>query len=146
MVLRPPAGKGNEHYMAMEKGTLLRAVREDDLFSDQIKGVSLSVCTVWAVVSAADDEPSAADLTRQRELKGATTLRSLLHGLAGNVFVRIQGIAQHAAGELSSRLCDLHVRRGVGATLHFPYSLTYVCIRCRACSRSSWASCRHVTI
>lgn len=103
MVLRPPAGKGNEHFMGMDKGALLRAVREDDLFSDQMKGVSPSICAVLAVTSAAEDEPSAADLTSQRELKGATTLGSLLHGLAGNVFVRIQGVAQHATGELSSR-------------------------------------------
>ena len=109
IVLRPPEGEGNEHFMAMDIGDLLEAVAGSARFSEQMKGLPVGSRMVTAVKSAANDEPSAADLTHQKELKGATTLHFLLDGVAGNVFVRIQGGAQDVAGEpYSLRRYDLH--------------------------------------
>jgi hypothetical protein len=83
--------------MGMDRMSLLKALKHDDAFEDELKGVALSRCTVQVCASASDEEPSTAEEAAARELRGVKALSALVLGLVGtvpaagtNVFVRVE--------------------------------------------------------
>lgn len=82
----PPAGTD---VMAMRKGAFVKAVRHDDNFAGDMKGIT-SQCTVSFVISTAAVQPTAEELARSTVLEGMHTLGETAGTADGHVYVHIK--------------------------------------------------------
>jgi hypothetical protein len=94
--LEPPDGKDITYFMSMGRGTLLDTITENKRFSNDMEGVALGQCKVYALASIAKKlQPE--EEKKAQVIEGAETLADVLGAPAGNIWMHVRTSTRAAA-------------------------------------------------